>query len=1121
MDEGVKLSIGYNNAQGFGLVKQELMKKLLDEEKMDIVALTETKRNDDHPVSNLHHNYNWIGKNRSNGRGGGIGFIYNSKSISVIDDNLLNSKADNRERMWISIKCDQAVIAIGVVYCPVDNVSSTYEEAEQLHNELLQNIGELESQFARILLLGDFNGKASAFKAPNKLSSNGALLDNMVEATEFVLLNSTDKCTGSVTWSRGAQSSTIDYALCNVNMYDNIESISIDENQKCSIGSDHNFILIQAKFSTSDTLVDPPPANVQKWNITDNTNWAKFEAAVCDEFEGWQRDTFANVDDMWHNFKSRIVSAGAQTVGFKTYNNKKVFWDKEVDKLIHDRRQANRLYRVWSNHPNCSPDLLSLLWEDYLQKKRSVADKVKSNMIKHKTKVITQNASKASHNPKAFWNFLSKFNKTSNYPLKIRHPEHPDLVIDDPLVIKKTLTSYWSGLGNGKPSDVTVKEKLASLGTQCPLPDSLHSIAINIDLVEFAVAKLRNGKATGKDSIPGEFLKNGGQVLSNALLDLFSTIMLCEKLPEEWYEGIVKPLFKDGNRENLNNYRGITISSILYKTLVMIIENQTMDYVESKNLLKEYQGAFRKDRRCEDHIFSLKGICSIRKSRKCKTYLGFLDISKAFDKVNREMLFTHLWECGVQGKAWNLIRMLYARVDNKVIFGKFESDIYEVTNGLKQGCNLSPCLFNLVVTDLDSMLEDHEGVNFGDHTIRGLYYADDIVLLAHNEQSLQAMLNTTDCFAKKWGLAFNDTKSQVLVIGAKFNNKQWSLGEKSIKETRFYKYLGIIIDRHLKDSVHINDYIAKKAKNLESYTRFTLAKHMDVNRVHFGNTIWQSAVQPSLLHASGVWFNKSKQSTNKLKSLQYKMAKAVLKIKCNPATSSTLGDLGWLPISDQMNINRIAYFNHIQQMSCHRLPKIVYQELQKLYDTNVKTPFNYLGFIKSIFEEKGLDFMFNEPERCCVRTYKRLTYSCYGYSFYRDIDSHSSLKYYKHIKQNTFCSEYLMSKFPFKNTQIKFKIRNGVSGLGEDLHRQQRDNGLCKHCGSFESLKHYLFHCDAYNSARKTMYQSIKQTSTEDFNVFIRDPDYAICKLLGDHDDHFNQYMMDYINVTWNIRKNF
>jgi hypothetical protein len=271
---------------------------------------------------------------------------------------------------------------------------------------------------------------------------------------------------------------------------------------------------------------------------------------------------------------------------------------------------------------------------------------------------------------------------------------------------------------------------------------------------------LKNGKATGVDHIPGEFLKNGGLPIQHALLDLFNKIKLLEKIPEEWYEGIVKPLYKEGNRELLNNYRGITISSIVYKVLVTIIEDQVMAFVENHDLLGDHQGAFRKGRRCEDHIFTLKGICTIRKTKKQKTYLAFLDVSKAFDTVNRHMLFLHMWDQGIQGKAWNLVRMLYAKVDNKVIFGPFESDIYEVTNGVKQGCVLSPCLFNLVIADFDSMLNGHGGVDVGARRVNALYYADDIVLFADNEDNLQDMLQIADCFAQKWGLKFNEKKSK-------------------------------------------------------------------------------------------------------------------------------------------------------------------------------------------------------------------------------------------------------------------------------------------------------------------------------------------------------------------------
>ena len=202
--------IGYNNVQGFGVAKQELMKHLLRENNLDIIALSETKRNDDHPVTELAKNYNWIGKNRMNGRDGGIGFVYNSKTVTLADDSLLNSKSDEFEWLWISFKVEKCTMALGIVYFPVDNVASLHDDAVQLHNELLQNIGELQHRYANILLIGDFNGKSTIFRKPGKPSSNGPLIDNLTEATDMVLLNSSEKCTGTITWARGAQQSTID-----------------------------------------------------------------------------------------------------------------------------------------------------------------------------------------------------------------------------------------------------------------------------------------------------------------------------------------------------------------------------------------------------------------------------------------------------------------------------------------------------------------------------------------------------------------------------------------------------------------------------------------------------------------------------------------------------------------------------------------------------------------------------------------------------------------------------------------------------------------------------------------------------------------------------------------------
>ena len=88
------------------------------------------------------------------------------------------------------------------------------------------------------------------------------------------------------------------------------------------------------------------------------------------------------------------------------------------------------------------------------------------------------------------------------------------------------------------------------------------------------------------------------------------------------------------------------------------------------------------------------------------------------------------------------------------------------------------------------------------------------------------------------GLRFNDRKSQVLIVGKVWEKRQWSLGEKSIHETKAYRYQGAIINRQLQDSEHINDHLATKAKKIDSDIRFTLAKHMDINRIHFCDTVW-------------------------------------------------------------------------------------------------------------------------------------------------------------------------------------------------------------------------------------------------------------------------------------------
>ena len=121
--------------------------------------------------------------------------------------------------------------------------------------------------------------------------------------------------------------------------------------------------------------------------------------------------------------------------------------------------------------------------------------------------------------------------------------------------------------------------------------------------------------------------------------------------------------------------------------------------------------------------------------------MAFLDLSKAFDRVWREGLFPLLWESGIQGKSWRLIKEIYRNVENKVVFGDFESDWFEQEYGVKQGCVLHPTLFSVLMNDLVNMLrQSNIGIDITSQLINCLLFADDVVLMANSQDELQKLL---------------------------------------------------------------------------------------------------------------------------------------------------------------------------------------------------------------------------------------------------------------------------------------------------------------------------------------------------------------------------------------------
>lgn len=211
---------------------------------------------------------------------------------------------------------------------------------------------------------------------------------------------------------------------------------------------------------------------------------------------------------------------------------------------------------------------------------------------------------------------------------------------------------------------------------------------------------------------------------------LFNCILKSGIYPDVWRDNIIKPLYKGGGTQDPSNYRGITISSCFGKLFSRVLYNRLDKYIEDNELIHPEQIGFRNNCRTSDHIITLKTL--IDKAFKVKKYLFscFVDLSKAFDTVNRAALLYKLEQYNITGHFLNIVNSMYQSVRCSVKIGSALSQSFSTKTGVKQGCILSPTLFSLFINDLKHYFDEScDPVKIGERLLSCLMYADDIVLL--------------------------------------------------------------------------------------------------------------------------------------------------------------------------------------------------------------------------------------------------------------------------------------------------------------------------------------------------------------------------------------------------------
>ena len=219
-------------------------------------------------------------------------------------------------------------------------------------------------------------------------------------------------------------------------------------------------------------------------------------------------------------------------------------------------------------------------------------------------------------------------------------------------------------------------------------------------------------------------------------------------VPDDWIKAIIIPIYKGkGDRKECGSYRGISLLSIPGKVYGRILIERVTEMTESK--ISQEQGGFRKGRGCIDQIFTVKSVAEKYLSKGRKLYAAFMDLEKAYDRVDREGLWEVLRIYGVGGQLLNGMKAFYERASACVKVDGETGESFEIKVGVRQGCVMSLWLLNIYTDDVVREMKAKIGPGKGAKLqwegerwwLVASFFADNTVLLADSEKELQSVVD--------------------------------------------------------------------------------------------------------------------------------------------------------------------------------------------------------------------------------------------------------------------------------------------------------------------------------------------------------------------------------------------
>ena len=305
---------------------------------------------------------------------------------------------------------------------------------------------------------------------------------------------------------------------------------------------------------------------------------------------------------------------------------------------------------------------------------------------------------------------------------------------------------------------------------------------------------MKDNKSPGVDGIPPKLLMETVEQISTPLASVFNLSLIEGGVPFEWKEANIIPLFKKGSRNKSENYRPMSLTSVICKLVERLIKDHMVDFLVKHNLLNSSQHGFLKVRSCLTNM-----LCFLEEITKwidvgSPVDIIYLDFQKAFDKVPHQRLLLKLKAHGIMDSITDWIEQWLTDRRQRVVADGEVSNWKSVLSGVHKGSVLGPILFLIYINDLDYSI-----------TSNVLKFADDTKLFRKvntdgNKQHLQNDLDRLVKWSEKWQMLLNFGKCKCLHTGHGNLNVNYKMGDTVLGTTVKEKDLGVTISADMKVS---------------------------------------------------------------------------------------------------------------------------------------------------------------------------------------------------------------------------------------------------------------------------------------------------------------------------------